>query len=310
MIEVQGLSKFYGNHRAIDEVSFKIKEGETVGLLGLNGAGKSTILKILATYLAPSAGSIKVGGFDYKDNIDSVRKIIGYLPDSPPLYNEMRVAQYLEFAGQLKGVSRSQIDEKVHYAMASTSLSDVAMVHLGHLSHGYRQRVGIAQAILHQPDILIFDEPINGLDPIQIVEMRDLILSFKGKYTVILSSHILSEITQTCDQILILDKGNLVAVGKEDLLHDESQVMTIHVVWNQCGKEVVRQLNEMDGVERCEVNAHGEIRNAEISLKGDKRAEIAATIVHAGNDLLSMTRKEGDLESLFMKLVNGGDRHV
>jgi len=214
MITVRGLSKYYAGEPAIEDVSFSIESGEIVGLLGLNGAGKSTILKILGCFLMPSGGSAEVSGHSIEDNPDLVRSVIGYLPDTPPLYNEMTVRKYLSYVAQLKDV-KSDVDEHVRSAMSQTNLDEVADVVIGNLSHGFRQRVGIAQAIVHRPKVLILDEPINGLDPVQIVEMRDLIISLKKKHTVILSSHILSEITKTCDRILIVDKGKLVAESSQ-----------------------------------------------------------------------------------------------
>jgi len=210
MITVRGLSKYYAGVPAIEDVSFSIEDGEIVGLLGLNGAGKSTILKILGCFLMPSSGTAEVSGYSIEDSPDKVRSVIGYLPDTPPLYNEMTVRKYLSYVARLKDV-KTNIDQHVQSAMSQTNLDEVGDVVIGNLSHGFRQRVGIAQAIVHQPKVLILDEPINGLDPVQIVEMRDLIVSLKKKHTVILSSHILSEITKTCDRILIVDKGKLVA---------------------------------------------------------------------------------------------------
>lgn len=214
MITVTGLSKYYSGFAAVDDVSFKIEQGEIIGLLGLNGAGKSTILKILGCFLMPSSGTVEIGGFDIEESPDEIRKIIGFLPDTPPLFPEMTVLSYLQYVAKLKDVSRSQIHNFVEDAIQKTNLAEVREVRLGELSHGFRQRVGIAGAIVHKPQLLVFDEPINGLDPVQIVEMRDLIKSLKGEHTVILSSHILSEITRTCDRILIIDQGRLVAEGE------------------------------------------------------------------------------------------------
>ena len=215
LITAKNLCKYYGEFAAIENVSFAINEGEIVGLLGLNGAGKSTILKILGSFSLPSGGSATVSGFSVENEPDQVRRRIGYLPDRPPLYDDMKVVPYLRYVAKLKDVPSADIDARVDEVIGKTNIQEVAWVPLGELSHGFRQRVGIAQALVHQPKVVILDEPINGLDPIQIVEMRDLILSLRGRHTVILSSHILSEITKTCDRILILDRGKLVAEGHE-----------------------------------------------------------------------------------------------
>ena len=230
MIEVSGISKFYGQKKAVENLNFSINEGEIVGLLGLNGAGKSTILKVLGCFLLPSQGEAKVGAYSVTHDSHKVRQLIGYLPDRPPLYKEMTVEDYLVFVAKLKDTPTSLVSQYVGEAIEHTNLEDVRFRTLEQLSHGYQQRVGIAQAIVHKPKVLILDEPINGLDPIQIAEMRDLILSLKGRHTVILSSHILSEITKTCDRILVIDQGELVAQGTEsELMGLGDGLMNIHL---------------------------------------------------------------------------------
>ena len=303
MIVVENLSKSYGSHWAIKDVSFEIKQGEVVGLLGLNGAGKSTILKILGSFLMPSGGKASVEGHSVANNPDAVRKIIGYLPDTPPLYNEMTTLKYLEFVAALKDVPRSEIDAKVRRAMERTSLMDVADFRLGELSHGFRQRVGIAQSLVHDPKVLILDEPINGLDPVQIVEMRDLITSLKGNYTVILSSHILSEITATCDRVLIIDGGHLVAEGSEASLQAQaSQAMKL-VVEVETDSGLSGAINGIAGVTGVDIKPADRGFTIMVETDQDVRKEVSRTIVSAGAGLLSMRRSEAGLEGVFMRMV-------
>lgn len=304
LISAQNLSKYYGDHAAIEGVSFQIQEGEIVGLLGLNGAGKSTILKILGSFLLPSAGSASIGGRSVEEDADAVRTLIGYLPDTPPLYDEMRVVPYLRYVARLKSIPASRVDERVEYVIGKTNLQDVAWQPLGELSHGFRQRVGIAQALVHDPKVLILDEPINGLDPVQIVEMRDLILSLRGKHTVILSSHILSEITKTCDRILIIDRGRLVAEGNEaELERRWARTMRIHVEVRG-GSALEGAFSKLSGVSAVKsvVTQSGATRYT-LSCEDDVRAQIAKKVVTDGGELLELSRDGDGLEAVFMKLV-------
>ncbi len=304
MIEVEHLSKYYASRRAIEKISFRIAEGEIVGLLGLNGAGKSTILKILGTYLAPSGGSAMVGGFSIAQQPDEVRKLIGYLPDKVPLYDEMDVQGYLEYVARLKNVERNVVKERVRSAIEKTNLSDVVDMRLNALSHGFRQRVGIAQALVHDPKVLILDEPINGLDPIQIVEMRDLILSLKGRHTVVLSSHILSEITKTCDRILVIDRGRLVAEGREDELQKRlSRQMIIEIECRGDAERISSALQQLSGIGRIKLQNKGDVHVLTIETSQDVRADIARVIIRQDAELLGLRRADEGLESLFLQLV-------
>ena len=304
LIEVRGLSKFYGPYAAVRDVSFDIKEGEVVGLLGLNGAGKSTILKILGSFLLPSSGGASMAGFSVEDDSDRVRELIGYLPDRPPLYDEMRVVPYLRYVAKLKNVAPGKIDERIADVLRKTNLVEVAWQPLGELSHGFRQRVGIAQALIHNPRVIILDEPINGLDPVQIVEMRDLILSLRGKHTVILSSHILSEITRTCDRILIIDKGRLVAEGNEAEL-EKAFVTSMRVVAEIKGTCDMAALKGLSGVRRV-IEAQSAASGTKIltvECDGDLRAVIAKTLITSGAELLEIGREGDGLETVCMTLV-------
>jgi ABC-2 type transport system ATP-binding protein len=304
MIIVDQISKFYAEKRAINEMSFSIDSGEIVGLLGLNGAGKSTVLKMLGCFLMPSKGEARVGGYSIKTEPQKVRRLIGYLPDTPPLYDEMSVYSYISFVARLKGVDRSSLDTMVSASIEKTNLSDVRNTRLSDLSHGYRQRVGIAGSLVHNPKVLILDEPINGLDPIQIVEMRDLILSLKGEHTVILSSHILSEITKTCDRILVIKNGELVAEGREEDLRSgatASYEIDIQVV--SPSPDFQKQLKLINGVIAIssfeDENGHW----YRLQCEKDIRSNLAKYTVEKGYDLISLKKNKAELESLFMNLL-------
>jgi ABC-2 type transport system ATP-binding protein len=215
MIQVESLSRYYGEHRAVHDVSFSIGSNTVVGFLGLNGAGKTTILKVLAGLLSPSAGTVRIDGVALDTAPVSFRARIGFLPEDPPLYEEMTVSEFLHYVGALRGMSPDRLSQRTLEVIDQCQLNGRANQVIGELSHGYRKRVGIAQAIIHQPKLIILDEPISGLDPVQIVEMRQVITGLAKGCTVLVSSHILSEISQTCDQILILKDGQLLASGTE-----------------------------------------------------------------------------------------------
>ena len=218
MIEVKGLTKYYGEHAAIHDLNFAIDQGEVIGFLGLNGAGKTTTLKVLGCVLLPTAGQVTVDGIDIARDPHEIRRRIGFLPDTPPLYSEMTVGRYLTFAAELRGVPGTEAGKAVAEAEEKTATREVHGELISSLSHGYRQRVGVAQALVHKPKLLILDEPTSGLDPVQIVEMRQTIHLLKGEHTILLSSHILSEISQTCDRLLVIQHGEIVARGSEQEL--------------------------------------------------------------------------------------------
>src|SRR5579862_7725804 len=211
MIKVEGLTKRYARNVAVDNISFDVQKGQVVGFLGPNGAGKTTTMRVLTCFMPPTTGSANVAGFDVLEHPMEVKRRIGYLPESPPLYLEMRTAEYLNFVGSLKGLRGAELSNRVNFVLDRCAISDVKEKVLGKLSKGYRQRVGLAQAIIHNPDVLILDEPTAGLDPKQINETRDLIKSLAGDHTIILSTHILPEVEQTCEQVIIIAKGKLVA---------------------------------------------------------------------------------------------------
>ncbi len=236
MIQVEGLTKYYGPSAAIKDLTFNIERGEVIGFLGLNGAGKSTTLKVLGCVLLPTSGVVKIDGHDVVRDPHEIRKKIGFLPDTPPLYNEMTVDRYLEFVAQLRGVSAADAKARVKEVEEKTALVEVHDQVIAELSHGYRQRVGLAQAIVHQPQLLILDEPTSGLDPVQIVEMRALIKGLRGEHTILLSSHILSEISQTCDRMLANEDGEIVAAVH---LHGPSYRFPVAGSQDRIGSEVV-----------------------------------------------------------------------
>lgn len=313
MIVAENLSKYYAGRQAIAGVSFHIKEGEIVGLLGLNGAGKSTILKILGCFLLPSGGKAKVAGHGVDENPEAIRRQIGYLPDTPPLYDEMTVEGYLDYVARLKNVASADVEARVRGVMDKTNTTDVKEKRLGELSHGYRQRVGIGQALVHDPRVLILDEPINGLDPVQIVEMRDLILSLRGKYTVVLSSHILSEITRTCDRVLIIDQGRLVAEGSEsDLQSRMTQATRLYVDVDRGSVELAGLLKGVPGVTAVETSAApvGVGARFVIATSADARGAVAKAVVGSGAQLLGLSRAEAGLETIFMRMIQGNQSNT
>jgi ABC-2 type transport system ATP-binding protein len=309
VIEITDLYKYYGERRAIGPLSCSIADGEIVGLLGLNGAGKTTTLRILACDLLPSAGSVRVDGLDVVEQPHEVRSRIGYLPDTPPLYPEMTVRAYLGFAARLRGLSREAADKRVPEVEEIIELSDVSAQPISSLSHGFKQRVGIAQAIVHSPRLLVLDEPITGLDPVQIVEMRELLRSLRGKHTILLSSHILSEISETCDRILVIKDGQIAAAGTEAELTSKLHA-GVRVVITVNGGDPARATKIAEGIEG--VTAVEELPPAEpgegvvtlrVDAATDVRVALNRALVEAGIGLLQVGHGERELESVFLELA-------
>ena len=314
MIRATNLSKFYGGKRALGPVSFEINDGETVGFLGLNGAGKTTALRILACDLRPSGGSVEVGGVDAVNDAHEVRKRIGFLPEHPPLYQDMTVLDYLGFAGELRGMTRAQVKRRLPDVLEITDLGEVSEDVIGTLSHGFRQRVGVAQAIIHQPKFLILDEPTRGLDPVQIVEMRNLIHDLKQNHTVMISSHILTEISQTCDRLLVLGKGKLLGSGSEnELATSESEIrqvtVTVRAPAGDDPKGKIRKVLEaVDGVKSvADPYEQGGGLTFALSTTKDCRAEVSRAVVDAKLDLIKLDYARSELENTFIRLVGGAD---
>src|ERR1044071_2012217 len=211
MIKVEGLTKRYARNVAVDNISVEVEKGQIVGFLGPNGAGKTTTMRMLTCFMPPTEGSAEVAGFDVRENPMEVKRRIGYLPETPPVYPEMEVIEYLNFVGRIKGVPKAGLKSRIDEVMQKCAVAEVRNKEIGTLSKGYRQRVGLAQAIVHNPDVLILDEPTAGLDPHQIIETRDLIKGLAGDHTIILSTHILPEVEQTCQRVMIINRGKLVA---------------------------------------------------------------------------------------------------
>jgi ABC-2 type transport system ATP-binding protein len=306
MIEVDMLSKYFGERAAIRDLSFSIAKGEVVGFLGLNGAGKTTTLRILGCLLLPTSGTVHVDGLEVTQNPYEIRRRIGFLPDLPPLYPEMTVGAYLAFAARLRQVPARETAARVAEAEEKTALRDVHGQVISELSHGYRQRVGLAQAIVHKPALLILDEPSAGLDPAQIVEMRSLLRSLRGEHTVLISSHFLTEISQTCDRLLVIHNGELVGQGSEGELATAmgpgGSTIEVEVRGQPVG--VAERLAGIPAVSKAHGRATTENTTVfEIAASADVRAEVARLLVSAGCDLLRLERSESRLESIFMNLT-------
>jgi ABC-2 type transport system ATP-binding protein len=312
MIRANKLSKFYGGKRALGPVSFEISDGETVGFLGLNGAGKTTALRILACDLRPSSGTIEIGGVDAVADPHEVRKRVGFLPENPPLYTEMPVVDYLKFAGELRGMTAAQVKKRLPEVLEIVDLGDVQNDTIDTLSHGYRQRVGVAQAIIHEPKLVILDEPTRGLDPVQIVEMRNLIHDLKQNHTVLISSHILTEISQTCDRLLVLNKGSLVGEGTETELSKEGEVRQITVTvrapsGDDPKSQIAKVLAGITGVSKVgDAYEQGGGWSFALSTQKDCRADVSRAVVDAKLDLLKLDYARSELENTFIRLVEGG----
>lgn len=308
VIEITDLYKYYGERKAVGPLSCSIAGGEIVGLLGLNGAGKTTTLRILACDLLPSAGSVRVDGLDVVESPHEVRSRIGYLPDSPPLYPEMTVRAYLLFAARLRGMSREDAERRVPEVEDLTQLGRVAHDPIASLSHGFRQRVGIAQAIVHKPKVLVLDEPITGLDPVQIVEMRELLKSLRGDHTILLSSHILSEISETCDRILVIKEGEIAAAGTEAELSTKL-LRGVHAEVTVRGDEgVAREVAEgVAGVRAVTTLPQAEAGDDVVSLlveaDRDVREALSKALIEGGVGVLQIGPGERELESVFLRLA-------
>jgi ABC-2 type transport system ATP-binding protein len=307
MIQVTGLSKKYANYVAVDNISFSVEKGDIVGFLGPNGAGKTTTMRVLTGFMPPTAGKATVAGFDVFEQPFEVKKHIGYLPETPPLYPEMSVSDYLTFVARLKGLSNAEIPDRVQQAMKKCSVADVSTKLISKLSKGYRQRVGLAQAIIHNPDVLILDEPTSGLDPKQILETRDLIRGLAGDHTIILSTHILPEVEAICKKVIIISKGKLVKTDSVDNLKNRSAFMIELATGGSADAVTVRQrLEQVASVSKVldRESVGGRLAFDVESLAGsDVRPDIARTVVQAGWSLLEL-KSSTTLEEVFLELTS------
>jgi ABC-2 type transport system ATP-binding protein len=307
VISVENLTKRYASKVAIDGVSFQVEKGEILGFLGPNGAGKTTTMRMITGYMPASGGTIKVDGYDVADQPLEVRRRIGYLPENPPLYTEMKVYSYLQFVGKLKGVASSGLNDEVHRVMENVNITDVQNRIISKLSKGYKQRVGIAQAMLNDPPILILDEPTIGLDPKQIHEVRDLVKGLAGNHTVVLSTHILPEVEQTCHRVIIIDKGKIVAVDTPQNLRSQIQgAARIFVEVDGPGADVLSAVKALPGVANAQlVSEEGSRSRLQIESETgrDIRVDVARTMVNKGWGLLELRSENLSLEDIFIKLT-------
>lgn len=301
MIEVKNLTRYYGDVPAIRDVSFSVQKGEILGFLGPNGAGKTTTMRILTGFLPPSDGTARVAGFDVFEDSLEVRRRVGYMPETVPLYPEMTVRGYLDFMATIRKAKdrRAQV-EKV---MEICNIADKAETLIGKLSKGYRQRVGLAQALAHDPEVLILDEPTIGLDPKQIIEVRELIKSLGGERTIILSTHILPEVSQTCGRVLIINDGKIVAEDTPERLTSRLKgAERIHLEVENPSDELPLRLKKVDGV--LSVESHGDgAYEVECALGKDLRPEIARAVIEGGWSLRELRSVTMSLEEVFLKLT-------
>lgn len=314
MIEVEHITKRYGRVTAVDDVSFKVERGEILGFLGPNGAGKTTTMRILTGYMPPTDGKATVAGYDVFTHPVEAKRRTGYLPETPPLYPDMTVREYLDFVARIKGVPPKEQKERVTTIMKRTFVDDMADRHCGKLSKGYRQRVGIAQALIHNPEVLVLDEPTAGLDPKQIIETRDLIRGLAGDHTIVLSTHILPEVAQTCQRIVIINKGRVVAVDTPEGLTGRLQgAETLYVQIDTMGAAAAEVLQEVPGVTRVAVADHRNgVDGFEVeSARGiDIRRDLARAVVNNGWGLLELRPMRMSLEEIFLQVTTEDQAEV
>jgi len=307
VIEVQHLTKRYGPVTAVDDVSFTVERGEILGFLGPNGAGKTTTMRVLTGYMPPTEGKAVVAGYDVMEQPIEAKRRTGYLPETPPLYPEMTVREYLAFVAKIKGVPRGERKARVDDMMRKTHVHDMANRHCGKLSKGYRQRVGLAQALMHNPDVLILDEPTAGLDPKQIIETRQLIRGLAGDHTIILSTHILPEVSQTCQRVVIINRGKVVAVDTPDNLTSRlrgSETMYLQV--DAGGTDAAAVLERVSGVTRvAATDTKQQVVGYEVDSEPgrDVRRELAAAVVSRGWGLLELRPMRMSLEEIFLHVT-------
>jgi ABC-2 type transport system ATP-binding protein len=306
VIEVQHLSKKYGPFTAVDDVSFRAESGEILGFLGPNGAGKTTTMRIITGYMPATEGKATVAGFDVFDQPLEAKRRTGYLPETPPLYPDMTVRDYLRFVAKIKGVT-SKVNDRVDAVMKKTWVADMANRHCGKLSKGYKQRVGLAQALIHEPEVLVLDEPTAGLDPKQIIETRQLIRELAGTHTIVLSTHILPEVAQTCQKVVIISKGRIVATDTPDALTERLRgAVTLFVQAQGPSDDIQRALQSISGVVRVSPSDNrGDVNGFDVDTEkgADVRREVAAAVVRGGWGLLELRPMRMSLEDIFLSLT-------
>ncbi len=308
MIEIKNLVKKFGSTVVLNDISLEVKKGEILGFLGPNGAGKTTTMKIITTFWSPTSGTVKIDGLDVIGDSLAVRKKIGYLPETVPLYEEMRVYEYLKFIAEIRGIEKNEIRQRIKAVVEDTGLQKVIRKPIEELSKGYRQRVGLAQAIMHNPDILILDEPTTGLDPNQIVEIRDLIKKIGQEKTVIFSTHILSEVTATCNRAIIINNGKIIAEGSPDeLIKKAGGKEIIYVKIKGPSELVFNALKSMEHVVKAEEvdRETDDVRGYEITPEDnvDLRELLSTTVMKNNWSILEFSKKTASLEDVFRTLT-------
>ena len=309
MIQVENLTKKYGSHTAVDRLSFSVEKGQIYGFLGPNGAGKSTTMNIMTGYIAASSGTVKINGYDILKESEKAKQCIGYLPEIPPLYTDMTVWEYLLFVAELKKVPKKERNSHVDQIIKMVHIENVIGRLIRNISKGYKQRVGLAQALIGDPEVLVLDEPMVGLDPKQIIEMRELIKSLAKEHTVILSSHILSEVSAVCDHIMIISDGKLAASGSpqelQDMMHGRSELEVVVMGTKEQVEEIIRTI---DGITSYEIEDAGEVDSVRVLVHAaeeeDMRKPFSLALSGAGLPILSMNRIERSLEDIFLELTN------
>ena len=310
MISVEHLTKYYGDYLAVDDLSFEIKEGHVYGFLGPNGAGKSTTMNIMTGCLSATEGSVKIDGYDIFEESDKAKRLIGYLPEQPPLYMNETPAEYLRFVGEAKGLRGEELRRQIEEVIVQTKIEDVKNRRISALSKGYKQRVGIAQALLGNPRVIILDEPTVGLDPIQIIEIRDLIRELGQTHTVIFSSHILSEVQTICDQILIIAKGKLIAFDEPEHLEKNLMAPSEIVITCEAKQEEISEiLSAVEGITELIFEKDAGFSVAHIRTNKENIYEVSRTVFFAFAEksmaLLEMKLKKASLEDIFIELTEG-----
>lgn len=308
MIQVDSLVKKYGNHTAVDNLSFEVGKGQIYGFLGPNGAGKSTTMNIMTGYIAAGSGTVKINDYDILKEPEEAKKCIGYLPEIPPLYTDMTVWEYLLFVAELKKVPKKERKAHVQEIMEKIQISEVKDRLIKNISKGFKQRVGLAQALIGYPEVLILDEPMVGLDPKQIIEMRDLIKSLAKNHTIILSSHILSEVSAVCDHILIISKGKLAASGSpqelQEMMQVKSEIELTVLGEKEDAEKALKNINKIDSYQMESAEEEGSVMiRVNAAGNADIRKELSIALSGAGMPILSMNRIEKSLEDIFLELT-------